>query len=299
VIGQGKVAPAGRFAPSPTGDLHFGSLLAALASYCDVRQRRGRWTLRIDDIDGPRMLKGSADSIQRTLENYGFQWDGPILWQSSHAERYHTALCTLAEKGLLFVCNCSRRTLPRGQIYPGRCREHRVLTVPSAIAVTDHALRMRMQGEACFDDAIQGNRRFDLAADVGDSIVWRRDGLVSYALACAVDDASDVTHVVRGADLLESTGAQLGIIAALGLTPPRYAHFPVAVDVNGDKLSKHSRARPIDETAPLVTLLQAWHFLGQIELKATSLREFWHHAEQLWDVDRVPQVHQLTWQPGG
>lgn len=282
--------PVGRFAPSPTGQLHFGSLLAALASYCDARQRGGRWQLRIDNIDDPRSTPGSAESIQRTLVKLGFEWDGPVRWQGSRLERYHAALDLLIDKGLIFACHCSRRSLPRGEPYPGDCRAHRVTRYP----VTDHALRLRMLGRIAFTDAIQGLQQFDLALDVGDSIVWRRDQLVSYALACAVDDADNVTHVVRGADLLAGTGAQLAIIKALDLTPPGYAHLPVAVDFNGDKLSKHSHARAIDESDPLTVLLQAWQALGQTEFRAGTLPEFWRHAVPAWQMDHVPRVRQFT-----
>lgn len=284
-------SPVGRFAPSPTGDLHFGSLLAALASYCDIKQRGGLWQLRIDDIDGPRSTPGSADSIQRTLENQGFEWDGPVLWQGSRLERYRAALNLLIDKELIFACNCSRRTLPRGKPYPGRCRQH---LVTEHAPVPDHALRMRMLGKIAFTDAIQGLQQFDLAHDVGDSIVWRRDQLVSYALACAVDDADHVTHVVRGADLLEGTGAQLAIIKALDLTPPEYAHLPVALDANGDKLSKHSHARAIDDSDPVTILLQAWQALGQTRFPANTLQEFWNQAIAQWQMSRVPRVRQFT-----
>ncbi|ASJ75301.1 tRNA glutamyl-Q(34) synthetase GluQRS [Granulosicoccus antarcticus] len=282
--------PIGRFAPSPTGELHFGSLLAALASYCDARQRNGVWQLRIDDIDGPRSVPGSADAIQRSLESHGFQWDGPILWQSHRIERYHAALAALIDKQLVFACNCSRRSLPAGQIYPGHCRNQLVTLTP----VADHALRLHMLGKVEFTDAVQGLQQFDLSLDVGDSIVWRRDQLVSYALACAVDDADNVTHVVRGADLLEGTGAQLGIIKALDLRPPEYAHLPVAMDVNGDKLSKHSKAPPIDEFEPLTTLAQAWQALGQIDIEASSVTEFWSQAISHWQMARVPRVRRIT-----
>ncbi len=287
-------SPVGRFAPSPTGELHFGSLLAALASYCDARQRGGLWQLRIDDIDGPRSTPGSPESIQRSLENHGFEWDGPILWQSSRLEAYGAALDLLIDKKLIFACNCSRRTLPRGEVYPGRCREHRVSRTRPRQPVADHALRMRMLGKIAFTDAIQGLQQFDLALDVGDSIVWRRDQLVSYALACAVDDADNVTHVVRGADLLEGTGAQLAIIKALDLTPPDYAHLPVARDANGDKLSKHSHARAIDESDPVTVLLQAWQALGQTEFQTGTLKDFWSHAIPQWQMDQVPRVRQFT-----
>lgn len=147
---------------------------------------------------------------------------------------------------------------------------------------------MHMQGHVQLRDAIQGTRHFDLARDVGDIVVWRRDGLVSYSLACAVDDAEGVCQVVRGADLLQSTGAQIGIMNALGLTPPDYAHIPVAIDSNGDKLSKHSKAAAISEGDPLVLLLQAWQFLGQEPFTADTVEKFWQKATHLWNMNNVP-----------
>lgn len=283
--------PVGRFAPSPTGSLHLGSLLAALASYCDIRKRGGLWQLRIDDIDGPRSVPGSADAIQRTLDTLGFQWDGPVLWQGERLERYRAALQQLIDEDLVFACHCSRKSLPRDQVYPGRCRHHRVDHFP----IDDHAIRLQLTGHAAFDDAVQGLQQFDLSRDVGDSIVWRRDGLVSYALACAVDDADNVTHVVRGADLLAGTGAQLGIIKALHLTAPDYAHVPVALDANGDKLSKHSLARPIDDSDPLQILQQAWQLLGQADLSpSATLAEFWSQAVPAWQMSQVPHTRYIS-----
>ena len=245
-----QAAPTGRFAPSPTGELHFGSLLAALASYCDIKHRGGAWHLRIDDIDQPRAVAGSADAIQRSLQRLGFEWDGPVLWQSTRLDHYRDHLAALVDQGKIFACNCSRRFLPSGEPYPGRCRDKRIVAVaaPDAASsakvngdgnatpdytVPDHALRMHLTGELTFNDAVQGTQHVDLANAVGDCIIWRRDGLVSYSLACAVDDAEQASHVVRGADLLESTGTQLAIMQALGLQAPHYAHIPVAVDSRG------------------------------------------------------------------
>ncbi len=271
--------------------LHLGSLLAALASYCDIRSRRGLWQLRIDDIDGPRSMPGSADAIRRTLEALGFEWDGPIRWQGSRLDLYQTALQSLIDKGLVFACQCSRKSLPRGEIYPGHCRANRIEAFP----VADHALRVRLVGQVAFHDAVQGLQEFDLSRDVGDSIVWRRDGLVSYALACAVDDADEVTHVVRGADLLTGTGAQLGIIKALDLTPPDYAHVPVALDANGDKLSKHSLAPPVDESDPLEILQRTWQLLGQQTLTDIgTVTDFWQQAIPAWQMSRVPRTRQMS-----
>ncbi len=283
------IGPVGRFAPSPTGDLHFGSLLAALASFCHARAQNGTWRLRIDDIDAPRSVAGSAAAIQRSLDTYGFEWDGQVIWQSLHLERYHDALSQLISDRRVFACHCARRSLPAGKVYPGRCRENLVTPTDTETgAIENHALRLFLSGNIGFKDAIQGECCFDLAHDVGDIIIWRRDGLVSYSLACAVDDADGITHVVRGADLLQSTGAQMGIMQALALNAPRYAHIPVAIDANGDKLSKHSRAQPIDHHEPLTLLTQAWHLLGQPKFEPASINEFWAGAFQLWDLQNIP-----------
>lgn len=280
----------GRFAPSPTGDLHAGSLLAALASYCDIKHRGGRWRVRIDDIDKPRSVAGSSTAILKSLEAYGFEWDGDILWQGRRLEHYSERLAELVRRGLIFSCNCSRRSLPAGEIYPGNCIERtvRYAGARASYPVAEHALRCRMLGIVKLDDGIQGARILKLQKSIGDIIVWRRDGLVSYSLACAIDDAETASHVVRGADLLDSTAAQVGIMQALDLVPPYYAHIPVAVDTNGDKLSKHSKAQGIIELEPLPTLLQAWHFLGQCAFDANSLSEFWRYAPTLWNLQSVP-----------
>ncbi|MFK7855688.1 MAG: tRNA glutamyl-Q(34) synthetase GluQRS [Granulosicoccus sp.] len=286
----------GRFAPSPTGNLHFGSLLAALASCCEARAQGGRWLLRIDDIDGPRSVAGSADAIQRTLENFGFEWDGPVCWQSERMELYQSALKELVKQGRIFNCTCSRRSLPSGQPYPGHCRG-RLSSNSQKLDFghpEDHALRIRLSGNMNLDDAVQGSFNITLDQDVGDTIVRRRDGLVSYSLACAVDDGHDATQVVRGADLLESSAAQIGIMQALSLSTPSYAHLPIAVDQNGDKLSKHSKAQSIDQLDPLSTLLQAWRFLGQLSFTPESINAFWNEAPKLWQLDSIPRQKRLT-----
>jgi len=266
-----------------------------MASYCDARQRNGIWQLRIDDIDGPRSVPKSADAIQRSLDIYGFEWDGPIVWQSKRQDLYQHALHTLVESGLIFACQCSRRQLPAGTIYPGTCRTAKLSpTSPSTqYAIKDHALRCRMLSTVCLNDAVQGNHRIDLAQTKGDTIVWRRDGLVSYALACAVDDSDRVTHVVRGADLMDSTGVQIGILKALGRPAPDYAHIPVAIDTQGDKLSKHSKSESVATLATLPTLLRAWKFLGQAELEPESVAEFWHQSTIQWQMQRVPVAKRL------
>ncbi len=285
-----SLTPVGRFAPSPTGDLHFGSLLAAMASYCDIKQRDGLWLLRIDDIDGPRSVPGSADSIQHSLEQFGFEWDGPVQSQSQHAERYKSALAAMISQKRIFACSCSRRSLPTGEIYPGLCRQNTVLydATTSDYTVKDHALRATLTGSVSFIDAIQGPQHTQLEQHLGDIIVWRRDNFVAYALACAVDDAQAVTHVVRGADLLGNTSAQLAVMQLLGLSEPVYAHIPVAVDADGHKLSKNSNAASIAEGSALPLLLKAWHFLGQDNIQASSVSDFWSTAIKQWKLSCVP-----------
>ncbi|MFK7858610.1 MAG: tRNA glutamyl-Q(34) synthetase GluQRS [Granulosicoccus sp.] len=284
--GAQNKAPSGRFAPSPTGDLHFGSLLAAVASYCEARSKEALWYLRIDDIDLPRSVPGSAERIQHSLRRYGLYWDGDIHWQSRRNSRYRQALARLIELGLVFSCGCSRRSLPPGQIYPGTCRANRLRTIEEP--VDDRALRIVLPEHIEFNDGVQGLQSLNLTEQVGDVVIWRRDKLVSYTLACAIDDAMDCTEVVRGADLLPSTAAQHALINYLSLIAPAYAHIPVAADANNDKLSKHSRAASIDSMNPVPTLHAAWRFLGQSAFAAETLEEFWTHAIGRWQLQRVP-----------
>ncbi|MFK7996689.1 MAG: tRNA glutamyl-Q(34) synthetase GluQRS [Granulosicoccus sp.] len=277
---------SGRFAPSPTGDLHFGSLLAAMASYCEARSKGALWHLRIDDIDQPRSMPGAAQSIQNSLVRYGLHWDGEVHWQSERDSRYKEALSTLIDLGLVFSCGCSRRNLPPGKIYPGTCRANRVRSPDEPII--DRALRIVLPENIEFVDGIQGKQSISLSDEIGDVVIWRRDKLVSYTLACAVDDAVDCTEVVRGADLLPSTAAQLAVMNYLSMNKPDYAHIPVAVDSNNDKLSKHSKAEPIDSMDPLQSLRRAWRFLGQADFTANNVNEFWSAAIMRWQLQRVP-----------
>lgn len=322
---QPPVSVIGRFAPSPTGELHFGSLIAALASCCDARRQQGLWRLRIDDIDPPREVPGAADSILRTLDAYGFEWDDEVIFQSHHLELYQQALDSLQHSGLLYACQCSRRKLAGMRVYPGTCRPSPGHSPPDllqsrvGIQATGHpdtgqpsagrlntghntarnqqhaeqALRIHLQGHTQFADRIQGLQNVDVALTVGDIVLRRRDGLVAYALACAVDDADGVTHVVRGADLLPTTAAQLAVMQALGCKPPCYAHVPVAVNHAAQKLSKQTLAVALTVLPPLATLLQAWHFLGQAAIDPRSLAEFWSLAPCSWQLDQVPRELQM------
>lgn len=285
----------GRFAPSPTGLLHFGSLVAALGSYLDARQHGGEWWLRIDDVDETRNVPGAEDAIRRALEMFGFEWDGEIIRQTERKERYQTALATLTREGFTYPCICSRRDIARiamrgreGMIYPGTCR-----TTPPAKR-PQHAVRLKTApGPITFSDRIAGTLSQDLVRDVGDFVVFRTDGFTAYQLAVVVDDAVDeVTHVVRGEDLLWSTPRQIYLQRLLGLETPVYAHLPLVRDSDGKKLSKGSSAFPVRTHAPTETLLRAWSFLGQSPPEETTLdlEEFWRFATGAWSVKKLSRT---------
>ena len=283
-----KPAYVGRFAPSPTGPLHFGSLVAAMGSFLEARCSQGKWLLRIEDIDPPREVGGAAQSIINSLENLGFEWDGPISWQSQHSSRYQHAIAALQQKGLLYACSCSRKDIAENAVtpgvYPGTCRE-RELTADG------NSIRLRVFGDLSFDDAIQGMHRESLANNVGDFVIKRRDGLYAYQLAVVVDDAvQGVTHVVRGADLLDNTCRQLFLQQQLALPTLSYCHLPLALDSGGQKLSKQTHAAPIDNFNPIEILISAWHFLGQRQCreKFAAPNEFWRWATDNWSLQHVP-----------
>jgi len=276
----------GRFAPSPTGPLHFGSLVAAMGSYLEAKSHGGRWLLRIEDLDPPREVKGATHSIIRSLDKLGFEWDGDIAYQSMRGDRYVDALDRLASDGFTFYCRCTRKQLAGLKIYPGICRARRLQTEGSCT-------RLRVRGEIEFTDAVQGQYLETLETDCGDFIVRRRDGLFAYQLAVVVDDAEQgVTHVVRGADLLDNTPRQIFLQRLLRISTPQYCHLPVAANSSGKKLSKQTCAKSIDEWSPLAALGDAWCFLGQakFEAPARSIGKFWQLATALWDVRRVPKT---------
>ncbi len=285
----------GRFAPSPTGPLHFGSLVAAMGSYLEARSHGGEWLLRIEDVDAPRCSPAAADSILRTLAACGFEWDGEPLWQSRRSEAYAAALERLKDAGTVFPCACTRRELadsalaPDGAaIYPGTCRAG---LAPGREA---RAWRLRVgQARIGFDDAVQGRIESDLAAEAGDFVLRRADGLFAYQLAVVVDDAdAAITHVVRGADLLLSTARQIYLQQCLGVPTPAYAHLPVAVNAAGEKLSKQTLAVAIDNTRPVLALHAALDFLGQrppADLGRGTVAELWAWAGANWRLQQVPR----------
>lgn len=284
----------GRFAPSPTGPLHFGSLVAAIASFLDARSRDGEWLVRMEDLDPPREVPGAADDILRTLEGFGLHWDGAVVYQSRRAEAYQAARETLAEQGALYACACTRKEIqrtarpgPEGPIYPGTCREGPPAGRPA------RSLRVRVDGARLrYQDLLLGAFEEDLAAEVGDFIVRRADGLTAYQLAVVVDDAwQGVTHVVRGSDLLSSTGRQIHLQQLLGLPTPAYLHLPVATHADGTKLSKQTGAPPVDLARAPAWLVAALRFLGQeppAELAGGHVGEILDWASANWARDRIP-----------
>ena len=249
----------GRFAPTPSGPLHFGSLLTAVASYLDARANEGQWKLRIDDLDTPRIADGATDEILRTLELHGLEWDGPVISQSEHVGHYADALQQLNDQSLCFYCICSRKDLRGHDVYPGTCRGN--LTPPDIEA----AVRIRAPDLViAFDDALQGHYSERIAERTGDFIIARRDGFFAYQLAVVVDDdVMAVTHVVRGADLLDNTPRQIFLQSRLGMTVPSYLHLPVLAERTGVKLSKHTQATAIDNRYPYHNLCAMLDLLGQ------------------------------------
>jgi len=282
----------GRFAPTPSGALHFGSLIAALGSYLDARTQQGEWHLRIEDVDPPRVVPGSADAILRTLEAFGFEWDGPVVYQSQRGEAYAAAITRLIDAGRLYSCDCTRKMLKEnarigvdGPVYPGTCR-NRGLPLHAA-------LRLRLADERIiFNDLLAGHVGCDIARECGDFVLRRADGVYTYQLAVCVDDAElGVSHIVRGADLLASTPRQIVLQRALGYPTPSYLHLPVALNEAGGKLGKQTLAAPLRDNDPLPALLLAARFLGlDMPARIDSIAAFWQLAPRQWRRERLPAV---------
>ncbi len=285
----------GRFAPSPTGPLHFGSLVAATGSYLEARVNGGQWLLRIEDLDRAREQAGAADDILASLEGHGFEWDGAIVRQSRRGALYQAALDQLRSKGHVYDCACSRREIgdsrpgPDGTpVYPGTCRDG------IAAGKAARAVRVRVGAAViAFEDALKGRIRQDLARDVGDFVLHRADGFFAYQLAVVVDDAEQgVTDVVRGGDLLDSTPRQILLQHLLRLPTPRHIHLPLALNMTGEKLSKQTLALPLAPDRAAANLVAALRFLGQpvpARLAGTGIREVWAWAMANWALQRVPR----------
>jgi glutamyl-Q tRNA(Asp) synthetase len=284
----------GRFAPSPTGPLHFGSLVAAVGSYLDARHQHGEWRLRIEDIDPPREVPGAADGILKTLEAFGLEWDGPVSYQSRHGDRFEAALEQLERLGFIFGCACTRKELPDSglpgadiAVYPGTCRGG----LPPGR--TARSLRVRVDDSTIgVQDRLQGYTCQSLPREVGDFVVRRADGFIAYQLAVVVDDgAQQISHIVRGADLLDSTPRQIYLQRLLGLPSPDYLHLPVAVNGAGKKLAKQTRAREVNPEHTGRILRDVLCFLHQ-ELPESSddatPEELLQWAIAHWDVRSLP-----------
>jgi glutamyl-Q tRNA(Asp) synthetase len=284
-----------RFAPSPTGPLHFGSLVAAVGSFLEARSHGGEWHLRMEDVDAPRCSLAAADDILRALEAFGFAWDGEVIWQSRRRDAYAAALERLKVGEQVFPCACTRKELADSAIaadgatiYPGTCRQG---LPPGRLA---RAWRLRVgNSRVSFEDAIQGRIDSYLEREAGDFIVLRADGLFAYQLAVVVDDAaSGISHVVRGADLLASTARQIFLQQCLDLPTPGYAHLPVVLNGAGEKLSKQTLAAALDVSRPGRELCAALEFLGQQpppQLRDAGVAEIWTWAGAHWHLGRVPR----------
>ena len=307
----------GRFAPSPTGPLHFGSLVAAVGSYLDARTQGGDWLLRMEDVDTPRNGPGAAEQILATLEAFGFEWDGPVLWQSQRLAAYAEALAQLQAAGLAYGCACSRKeiadsasqatsqattratiqaAIDGGLIYPGTCRDG----LPAGRSARAWRLRVNDE-EIAFADRVQGRVAQHLARDVGDFVLHRADGLFAYQLAVTVDDDFQcISDIVRGADLLASTPRQIWLQRCLGFAEPRYAHLPVATNTAGEKLSKQTLAPALDVTKAAYSLVRALQFLGQPvpeALARASVKEVWAWTREHWRFALIPPVATIAWPP--
>lgn len=292
----------GRFAPSPTGSLHFGTLVAALGSYLSARRTGGHWLLRIEDLDRPRVVPGAAENILRLLEKIGLEWDGPVIYQSQRHDRYQDILSVLSAAGKLFACTCSRREIlasaphagEEGPIYPGTCR--RGCTGKR----TDRALRLRVTDEIiCFNDQVFGPQTQNLERQVGDFVLHRADGVFAYQLAVVVDDMdSGVTQVVRGADLLFSTARQIYLYRCLKAQPPVYAHLPLALGPDGEKLSKrHGRNGLVSLENSSIMLYQALDFLGQRppgELITAPANKILTWAQDNFQLDKIMPANRVV-----
>ena len=271
----------GRFAPSPSGPLHFGSLVAALASFLDARHHHGQWLVRIEDIDPPRELASAPKEILHQLRSFGLVWDSDPLYQSTRLQAYEQALETLSTQNLTYHCTCSRRSF--GAIYPGTCRGKHSSDAPHATRVQTTKATIR------FNDIFQGQQQYKPETEIGDFIVKRKDGLIAYQLAVVVDDHHQgITHVIRGYDLLDSTPRQLYVASLLGFNSAEYGHFPVVLGDDGHKLSKQAKAQAVPLTDRTVTLNRALLALGQSVVTAPTVQKLLTSATAQWNRAAVP-----------
>jgi len=279
----------GRFAPTPSGKLHFGSLLAALASYLDARHHGGLWLMRMEDLDTLREIPGAADDILRILEAYGLHWDGPVIYQSERLDLYESIIGRWLDGGAAYRCVCSRRELAGYDVYPGTCRQRNLDPGPA------QAIRVIVADEVLgFTDRLQGRFSQHLPSEVGDFVIRRRDGIIAYQLAVVLDDiAQGVNQIVRGADLMDSTPRQLWLYRLLGEPNPNYLHIPLVMRPDGQKLSKRLASPPLDSQRAPATLHRALRALGQpvpTELDGAAIDTLLGWATDNWQPRAMPAV---------
>jgi glutamyl-Q tRNA(Asp) synthetase len=283
----------GRFAPSPTGALHFGSLIAAVGSYLEAKSHNGEWLVRIENLDKPREIPAASHEIFRALEILGMEWDHEVIYQDQRKDTYENILTILNKRGLTYSCTCTRKEIAdssitgiSGQIYAGTCRNNvQNKDRPGAVRIkTDNNIIE-------FEDSLHGLISQRLESETGDFILRRSDGIYAYQLAVVADDATQgITNVVRGADLLDSTPRQIYLQKLLGYSTPTYMHLPVAVNNQGEKLSKQTKAALLDISNPVKQLVEAVNFLGQespIELLGNSVSSFWKWAIENWHPEKI------------
>ncbi|MFA2915135.1 tRNA glutamyl-Q(34) synthetase GluQRS [Acinetobacter pittii] len=280
---------SGRFAPSPTGPLHFGSLITAVASYCDAKAHQGKWLVRVEDTDIPRIYPGSEEHILTSLETFQFEPDTEIIFQKNRLDIYESVLDQLKKEGLIYACQCTRKMLGSNAIYAGTCRDLN-------LDFQGQAIRVKVQDQQiCFDDRLQGHHCSNLQHDLGDFVLKRRDGIINYQLAVVVDDyLQGITHVVRGADLLDNTERQIWLSQLLGYPQLSYMHLPLAMNDQGQKLSKQNLAQALDLSKAPELLQKAILALGQPNVDLDQPRLMLKQAVAQWNVDLIPHGQELS-----
>ena len=286
--GDNRMAYVGRFAPSPTGPLHFGSLITAVASYCDAKAHHGKWLVRIEDTDIPRIYPGSEEHILRALDAFQLEPDAEIIFQKDRLDIYEDVIQQLRQQGLVYACQCTRKMLGSNHIYQDTCRN-------LGLAFEHQAIRLKVEDvEICFEDRLQGRHCSELKKDLGDFVLKRRDGIINYQLAVVVDDyLQGMTHVVRGADLLDNTERQIYLGQLLGYPRLSYMHLPLAMNDQGQKLSKQNLAQALDLTQAPQLLKQALQALHQAEVDLDAPHRMLQQAVAQWDIERIPHTTEL------
>lgn len=279
----------GRFAPSPTGPLHFGSLITAVASYCEAKHHQGKWLVRIEDTDIPRIYPNSEQHILACLDAFSLHSDSDIIYQKDRLAIYEDVLQQLKQQQAIYACQCTRKQLAGAMVYANTCRHLN-------LAFDHQAIRLKVADKTlCFDDALQGQQCSNLWHDLGDFVIKRRDGIISYQLAVVVDDyLQGITHVVRGADLLDNTARQIWLGLVLGYPRLNYCHLPLAMNATGQKLSKQNLAHALDIKQAPKLLQQALHALHQPAVELDTTERMMAQAVAQWDLTRIPQGTMLN-----